>query len=848
MKLATVIKKKHLSYFEPQMLIHPISSVLDNTDDSALGDFSNNSESDSSIIKRSKSSTNIKSKINKKTESTILSFAETKVLKPNETTTSTLALSPTMTSKTTTHVNRFKFLDHEYLNEMINIVDAKFKEFELRFVDILGDNFKETNSNEGISLDVKNIESILKEIVDRSKNNNKNLVNLNDNLTAFNSTISDRDLVKDDIIKHIETSEENISKVAESLKSGNTDSDKYNNMMEKFSELSHKLTELKDIKHDLQIQKEEQEESKLTVIKHLESIQLLNKDIDLSKVEENLKKQLKLQNEITTNSFSNLLEKLELLNSKLEGINSSKKEMELSVLEEKLDKFRILTTKHNDDITEKLSKISKETITENEKILTENNEVLLKLQTESITKGIKDEFKSNIQDTNEFHKSLKEGINQSLELFEKKILNQDTNEKIEEMFSSLKETLSKESDKMKDFVTIEKLKQIITSDIISSVADKSQQTELIKLITSMSKTLTDSREMQLKEQKNIGDDQKSGIAELNTIISELSKQSEVISESYSVLLDKQNNLFEFSQGLSSDIKEGNLFVKPIGNQIKSFEDKVNEKFLKTNTTMDELLQNMSNFVVSVNKQSEGISQNERNKDAIIGSILDHKNLAKDNQKEVIEFISKLNKKLDDKKEMNDQNTVEKQNIEIKRINDLLEAEREKIAQLTNKVNIYEQKSIYVEQIEDLKKDRDELKSEIKILNNDKIKLIGELSGCSNKYINLRDSVEVLIKEKKEIVDDLVKMRISENSEIGNDNGSLKSSSSDSTDSSNNIVNNIILESIENGSLLVKKRMSQKKKIALSSTGDGGDDGFYDDKENRSLRETVRKTRNFTGIY
>ncbi|GMF80556.1 unnamed protein product [[Candida] boidinii] len=233
-----------------------------------------------------------------------------------------------MTSKTTTHVNRFKFLDHEYLNEMINIVDAKFKEFELRFVDILGDNFKETNSNEGISLDVKNIESILKEIVDRSKNNNKNLVNLNDNLTAFNSTISDRDLVKDDIINHIETSEENISKVVERLKSGNTDSDKYNNMMEKFSELSHKLTELKDIKHDLQIQKEEQEELKLTVIKHLESIQLLNKDIDLSKVEENLKKQLKLQNEITTNSFSKLLEKLELLNSRLEGINSSKKEME----------------------------------------------------------------------------------------------------------------------------------------------------------------------------------------------------------------------------------------------------------------------------------------------------------------------------------------------------------------------------------------------------------------------------------------------------------------------------------------------------------------------------------------
>ncbi|OWB72459.1 hypothetical protein B5S31_g2171 [[Candida] boidinii] len=830
------------------MSIHPISSVLDNTDDSALGDFSNNSESDSSIIKRSKSSTNIKSKINKKTESTILSFAETKVLKPNETTTSTLALSPTMTSKTTTHVNRFKFLDHEYLNEMINIVDAKFKEFELRFVDILGDNFKETNSNEGISLDVKNIESILKEIVDRSKNNNKNLVNLNDNLTAFNSTISDRDLVKDDIINHIETSEENISKVVERLKSGNTDSDKYNNMMEKFSELSHKLTELKDIKHDLQIQKEEQEELKLTVIKHLESIQLLNKDIDLSKVEESLKKQLKLQNEITTNSFSKLLENLELLNSRLEGINSSKKEMELLVLEEKLDKFRIITTKHNDDIAETLSKISKETITENEKIMTENNEVLLKLQTESITKGIKDEFKSNIKDTNEFHKSLKEGINQSLELFEKKILNQDTNEKIEEMFSSLKETLSKESDKMKDFVTIEKLKQIITSDIISSVADKSQQTELIKLITSMSKTLTDSREMQLKEQKNIGDDQKSGIAELNTIISELSKQSEVISESHSVLLDKQNNLFEFSQGLSSDIKEGNLFVKPIGNQIKSFEDEVNEKFLKTNTTMDELLQNMSNLVVSVNKQSEGISQNERNKDAIIGSILDHKNLAKDNQKEVIEFISRLNKKLDDKKEMNDQNTVEKQNIEIKRINDLLEAEREKVAQLTNKVNIYEQKSIYVEQIEDLKKDRDELKSEIKILNNDKIKLIGELSSCSNKYINLRDSVEVLIKEKKEIVDDLVKMRIPENSEIGNDNRSLKSSSSDSTDSSNNIVNNIILENIENGSLLVKKRMSQKKKIALSSTGDGGDDEFYDDKENRSLRDTVRKTRNFTGIY
>ncbi|GMF52961.1 unnamed protein product [[Candida] boidinii] len=414
------------------------------------------------------------------------------------------------------------------------------------------------------------------------------------------------------------------------------------------------------------------------------------------------------------------------------------------------------------------------------------------------------------------------------------------------MFSNLKETLSVKSDKTDDFVTIEKLKQIFTSDIISSVADKTQQTELVKLINSLSETFNNSKEMQLKEHRNISDsisgyrdDQKTGIAELKTV---LSKQSETISETHSQILDKQNNLFEFAQGLSSDIKKGNTFVEPLGNQIRSFEEKVNEIFSKTNTTMDEIHQNI------LNKQLESVSKIEENKDVIIGSILEHKNLAIDNQKEVIEFISKLAKKIDDKNEMSDQNTVDKQYKEIEKINKLLEVEREKVAQLTNKVNIYEQKSIYVEQIEDLKKDRNELKSEIKILNDDKIKLIGELSSCSNKYISLRDSVKELIIEKKEIVDELVKMRVPENFEIGNDGRLLKSSSSESTDSSNNLVNNIILENIENGSLFVKKRMSQKKKTALLSTGDGGNDGFYDDKENRALRDTVRKTRNFTGIY
>ncbi|OWB69246.1 hypothetical protein B5S30_g4649 [[Candida] boidinii] len=824
----------------------PVSYVLDNTVDSAFDNSSNNSESDTIIIKRSKSSTNIKSKINKKTGSNILSLAETKVINPNEATTSTLALSPTMTSKTSTHINRFKFLDHEYLNEMINIVDAKFKEFELRFVDILGENFKETNSNGNISLDIKNIESILNEIVDRSKNNNKNLVNLNDNLTAFNSTISDRDLVKDDIINHIKTSEENLSKALESLKLGNTYTDKYNNSLKQLGELLHELTELKEIKSDLQRQKEEQEKSKLTIIKHLESIQLLNKDINLSQIEENLQKQLKSQNEVTTESFSNLLEKLELLLNKLEDINSSKKDTQLAALEEKLDYFRILTTKHNEDITEKLSKISTESIAENEKRITENNEALLKLQTESITKGIENLLKPYIEDTGDLHKCLKGGIDQLLDLIKNKISNQDTNEKFEEIFSNLKETLSVKSDKTDDFVTIEKLKQIFTSDIISSVADKTQQTELVKLINSLSETFNNSKEMQLKEHRNISDsisgyrdDQKTGIAELKTV---LSKQSETISETHSQILDKQNNLFEFAQGLSSDIKKGNTFVEPLGNQIRSFEEKVNEIFSKTNTTMDEIHQNI------LNKQLESVSKIEENKDVIIGSILEHKNLAIDNQKEVIEFISKLAKKIDDKNEMSDQNTVDKQYKEIEKINKLLEVEREKVAQLTNKVNIYEQKSIYVEQIEDLKKDRNELKSEIKILNDDKIKLIGELSSCSNKYISLRDSVKELIIVKKEIVDELVKMRVPENFEIGNDGRLLKSSSSESTDSSNNLVNNIILENIENGSLFVKKRMSQKKKTALLSTGDGGNDGFYDDKENRALRDTVRKTRNFTGIY